>query len=174
MISPNEPEDEIVYMNGLNKCVTVKDQTLQNKDVRIIGCEDSYIYIDTNVQYLQISNCTNCTMMVAAVNKALTLDKCEHTQVSVASNYVRVGNSVDCIVNSYTQVCPPVIYGDTRNLTMAPHNTSYFEIMNHLRAADIPFIPPGSQVPSNIKSTVSECLHYFSRPIVMSGLGQCF
>jgi hypothetical protein len=52
MISPHEPEDEIIYMNGLNKCVTVKDQSLQNKDVRIVGCEDSYIYIDTNVSHL--------------------------------------------------------------------------------------------------------------------------
>jgi len=40
-------------------------------------------------------------------------------------------------------MCPPIIYGDTRNLTMAPHNTSYFEIMNHLKEADIVFCHPG-------------------------------
>ena len=38
----------------------------------------------------------------------------------------------------------PIIYGDTRNLTMAPHNTSYFELLSHLRAADIMFISPGA------------------------------
>jgi len=39
---------------------------------------------------------------------------------------------------------PPIIFGDTRNLIMAPHNTSYFELSSHLRAADIMFIPPTS------------------------------
>eukprot|EP00347_Sterkiella_histriomuscorum_P018435 403345520 len=174
IISPHEPEEEIVYMNGLNKCVTVKENALQNKDVRIIGCEDSYIYIDTNVSYLQISNCTNCTIMVAAVNKTLTIDKCENVILSVAANYVRAGNCVDCTVNTYTQMCQPIIYGDSRNLTMAPHNTSYFEMMNHLRAADIGFVSPGQQVSNSIKQTVMENIHNFSKPIVMSGLGQCY
>lgn len=54
MVQPNEPVDEIVYMNGLNKCVTIRDNAIQNKDVRLLGCEDSYIYIDTNVKYMQI------------------------------------------------------------------------------------------------------------------------
>ena len=49
IISPHEPEEEIVYLNSLNKCVTVKEEQLKNKDVRIGGCEDSNIYIDTNV-----------------------------------------------------------------------------------------------------------------------------
>lgn len=52
MILPNELEDEIIYMNGLNKCVTIRDSQIQNKDVRILGCEDTYIYVDTNVQFM--------------------------------------------------------------------------------------------------------------------------
>lgn len=142
--------------------------------MRIVGCEDSYIYIDTNVHYLQISNCTNCTILVAAVNKALTLDKCEHTQVTAASNYVRVGNCVDCTTYTYSQMCPPIVFGDTRNLAIAPHNASYFEMMNHLRAADIGFVQPGAQVALNVKNQVAESIHNFSQPIAMSGLGQCF
>lgn len=142
IISPHEPEGEIVYMNGLNKCVTIKESAIQNKDVRIQGCEDSYIYVDTNVQFMQISNCYNCTIMVAAINKTCSIDKCENVTICLASNFVRIGNCVDCTVHSYTQLSPPIIYGDTRNLIMAPHNTSYFELLSHLRAADIMFIPP--------------------------------
>jgi hypothetical protein len=126
-------------MNGLNKCVNVRDNQIQNKDVRIVGCEDSYIYVDTNVQFLQITNCVNCTIMVAAVNKSCSIDKCENVTVSVAANFVKIGNCVDCTVNSYSQISAPIIYGDTRNLLMAPHNASYFELLTHLRAADIVF-----------------------------------
>ena len=86
----------------------------------------------------------NCTIMVAAVNKTCSIDKCENSNICVASNYLRIGNCVDTTVNSYTQMEPPIIYGDTRNLIMSPHNCSYFELTNHLRAADILFISPGS------------------------------
>lgn len=80
--------------------------------------------------------------MVAAVNKTCTIDKCENVTICVASNFMRIGNSVDCTIHSFTQMAAPIIYGDTRNLIMAPHNTSYFELLSHLRAADIKFIPP--------------------------------
>jgi TBCC domain-containing protein 1 len=142
-LSPNEQDEEVVYMNGLNKCVNMRDSQIQSKDVRILGCEDSYIYIDTNVSYLLLDSCVNCTVMVAAVNVACSIEKCEKTTICVASNFLRIGNCVDCTVYSYTQMCPPIIYGDSRNLTMAPHNTSYFDIMTHLREADISFIAPG-------------------------------
>lgn len=50
-----EDESNIVYMNGLNKCVTIKDTPLQGKDLWIMGCEDSYIYIDSSAEYVLIS-----------------------------------------------------------------------------------------------------------------------
>jgi len=51
---------------------------------------------------MQISNCYNCTIMVAAINKTCSIDKCENVTVSLASNFVRIGNCVDCTVHSYT------------------------------------------------------------------------
>lgn len=174
MISPHEPEDDIVYMNGLNKCVTVKDSALRDMDVRIIGCEDSYIYIDASVKFMQISNCVNCTILVAAVSKTCFMDKCENTVVCVASNYLKIGNCVDCTVHSYTQLCPPIIYGDTRNLTMAPHNASYTELFTHLKNADIAYVTSDQQVPPQIKQMVLDHIHYFSKPTVMAGMDQCY
>eukprot|EP00350_Pseudokeronopsis_sp_OXSARD2_P010786 CAMPEP_0170547632 /NCGR_PEP_ID=MMETSP0211-20121228/6022_1 /TAXON_ID=311385 /ORGANISM="Pseudokeronopsis sp., Strain OXSARD2" /LENGTH=77 /DNA_ID=CAMNT_0010852777 /DNA_START=596 /DNA_END=829 /DNA_ORIENTATION=+ len=50
-MAANEMEDDIIYLNGLNKCMTIMDEQLKNKDVRIVACEESYIYIDTSVQY---------------------------------------------------------------------------------------------------------------------------
>jgi len=51
---------------------------------------------------------------------------------------------------------------------MAPHNVSYFELMSHLRAADIMFIQPGqtSGQPTLAQQQVVENIHNFSRPIV--------
>lgn len=39
------------------------------RDVRIVSCEDSYLYIGTNVDCINISKCVNCTVFVAAVTR---------------------------------------------------------------------------------------------------------
>lgn len=49
----------------------------------------------------------------------------------MASGVVRVGNSVDCTVHCYTHFGAPIIYGDTRNLCLGPHNAG-FSSMNEV------------------------------------------
>lgn len=54
-----------------------------------------------------------------------TIEKCENLTLCVASNQLRIGNCVDSCIYSYTPNFPPIVYGDTRNLKMAPHNATY-------------------------------------------------
>ena len=87
-----EPTDNVFKLNSLNKCVTVKqyDEIYphygNNCKLGIIGCEESNIYIDSNVDSLLISACINCTVFVAAVSKVCTLEKCENVTLCVAAN----------------------------------------------------------------------------------------
>ncbi len=133
---------------------------VSGKDVRIMSCEDSYLYIGTAVDCLQISKCVNCVVFVAAVNRVCTLDKCENVTVTVASEYLRIGNCVDCQVYSYTQSSPPVIFGDTRSLQLAPHNASYPELSNTLREAGLNW----RQADNNLQE---QRLSHFSKPLLM-------
>ena len=118
-------------MNNLNKCVTVKKHEDiyhhygLNCKMSIIGCDESNIYVDSIVETLLVSSCINCTIFVAAVSKICTIEKCENVTLCVATNQLRIGNCVDSLVHSYTPQYPPIVYGDTRNLRMAPHNASY-------------------------------------------------
>jgi hypothetical protein len=51
------------------KSVMTRDQNFcGGKDVRLIACEDSYIYIDASVLSLSVVNCVNSTIFIAAVN----------------------------------------------------------------------------------------------------------
>lgn len=106
------------HISFLNKCVTIKDkQNLQaNIDVKIISCEESYIYINQAVDCLYISDCINCTVFVAAVRRVCTITNCESVNLTVAAAVTRVGNCVDCNLFSYSHCGAPIIYGDTRNL----------------------------------------------------------
>jgi len=98
----------------------------------IIGCEDSNIYIDSKVDTLLISACINCTIFVAAVGKVTTIEKCENVILCVATNQLRIGNCVDSQVHCYVPNFCPIVYGDTRNLRMAPHNVYYQRLEEHL------------------------------------------
>ena len=64
---------------------------------------------------------------------------------------------------------------------MAPHNSSYFDLLSHLRAADIMFIPPGPPQPNQplpsqaIVKLIQENIHNFAKPILQMGLStSCF
>ncbi len=117
----------IEYISYLNKCVTVKDtETIkEGVVVRIMNCEDSYIFINQKVDCLEINGCINCTVFCAAVSRVCSLMKCENVNLTVAAGLVQIGNCVDSTVNSYSHLGPPVVFGDTRSLTLAPHNASY-------------------------------------------------
>ena len=154
-LSGVEPE-EVFYLESLSKCVTVRDaKTLGNRDLRISNIEDSYVYIDTNVKHISIVNCVNTTIMVAAVSKVCTLDKCESVTLSVAANFLRIGNSIDCKVYAFTTSGPPVLFGDNRSVTLAPHNVSYAELLGHLKNA-------------GLESEGANTAH-FEKPIVVRG-----
>lgn len=72
------------------------------------------------------------------MNKVCTISQCEKVTVCVASHFTRVISSVDTIVHSYS-IIPPVLFGDNRSVTLAPHNASYPKLEVHLKNASIPF-----------------------------------
>lgn len=47
--------------------MTKDEESCKNKDIRIVNCEDSYIYIDSSVQSVSITNCANTTIFIAGV-----------------------------------------------------------------------------------------------------------
>lgn len=123
--------DTVVHLTNLQRCVTMREN-ISGKDVRINGCEDSYIYIDSPVDFLSVTNCTNTTVLCAAVSKTSTIQKCEKSNVTVASKYLRIGNCVDCQVFSYSTMSSPIVYGDTRSLQLGPHNAGFTTLPQHL------------------------------------------
>lgn len=155
--SPNIENDDLITLRNLSKCVTIKDSTsgICGKNIKIIQCEDSYIYINSNVLTVKIANCTNCTVFVASVAKITSIDKCENCNICLATNFLRLSNTIDSIIHSYTS-SEPIMFGDNRGVTLAPHNACYPELSTHLKNAKL-----------NISSN---CLFHFSNPINMFGM----
>ena len=92
--------------------------------MKIKDSMDSFFYINTSVNLISLQNLVNCTVLVGAVNKICTISQCEKVTVCVASHFTRIISSVDTVVHSYSLI-PPVLFGDNRSVTLAPHNASY-------------------------------------------------
>jgi len=167
LLMPGESIEGVLKMNSLNKCVTVKrhDEIQYNFGntqckLSIVGCEDSNIYVDSCVETLLVSSCINCIIFVAAVSKVCTIEKCENSTLCVAANLLRIGNCVDTLVHSYTPNSTPIVYGDTRNLRMAPHNAHYAAMLEHIKRANIKFDPTESD-------WFTEQVNNFKRPNIL-------
>lgn len=109
----------------------------RGKDIRIIGCEESYIYIKSNVRSVSISNCSNSTIFIGAVSKICSVEKCENLNITVAASILRIGNTIDSTFNFYG-VLNPVIYGDSRSIITGPYNANFQEFKSYLDEAGIP------------------------------------
>jgi len=159
IISSSE-SDDVVYLQGLIRGVTIKEaESLNTKEIRILNCEDSHIYIDGNVNYISIRDCINTTIMVAAVNRVCSIEKCENLNIGVASNFIKISNSVDCTAHIYSS-SSPVLTGDSRSITIGPHNVGYTELMGHLKRA---------KIPSNISN-----INNWSKPTLMHTEKNCY
>jgi len=113
------------------------------RDIKISNCEDSYIYIDSSVRTVTIKECVNTTIFIAAVSKVCSVEKCENLTLTVASNLVRVGNSVDSTIFYYGSYFP-ILFGDNRQITLGPNNTNYNELIERVKKARIPLLARNS------------------------------
>jgi len=85
----------------------------------------------------------------------------------VSTNQLRIGNCIDTLVNSYSPVFPPIVYGDTRNLRMGPHNAMYAELPNHLKRANIKFEQKFDEKEKSSDWFV-EAINNFRKPLIMA------
>jgi len=152
----SENTNNVVYLQNMNKSVTMKDkQACGNREVRIIGCEDTYIYIDACVSYMSIVNCINTHVFVASVERICTIDKCENLTLTVASNFIRIGNTIDSTINYYGSF-HPVLFGDNRSVVLGPYNANYIGLPERIKEARI--------------STIQPNVTYFDDPLVVNAL----
>ena len=137
-ISNDPPLDsDYIQIKNWTKCVTIKTNSdIQNKNIKITQCEDSYIYINTHIVNCKKSYCTNCTIVIAVANKIITIHKCEKCQISIISNLTRISNTIDTNVYMYS-VSEPILFGDNRGLSLGPHNVIYTELYIHVKNSKI-------------------------------------
>ncbi|GKV34608.1 hypothetical protein SLEP1_g42971 [Rubroshorea leprosula] len=112
-------------IEGISKSSYVKQSPdLKGSSVKVINCHDSVIYILAPMRYATVYGCSDTTIVLGAVGKAVRVEHCERVHVITAAKRVCIANCRECVfflgVNQR-----PLMVGDNHKLQVAPYNTFY-------------------------------------------------
>ncbi|MBA0615618.1 hypothetical protein Godav_015739, partial [Gossypium davidsonii] len=104
------------FIEGVSKSSYVKQASdLKNSSLKVINCHDSVIYILAPLRYATIYGCSDATIVLGAVGKAVQVEHCERVHVIIAAKRVCIANCRECVfflgVNHR-----PLIVGDNHKL----------------------------------------------------------
>lgn len=107
------------YVSGGTPCAKITD------------CADSIIYLLEPYHYVSIVGCVDCVIVVGAVARSLRVEGCERVTLMCAAKRVTVRSCFDC--NFHLGVLTqPLFVGDNRKCVLAPYNTFYEHLGEHL------------------------------------------
>ncbi|XAR68571.1 hypothetical protein NMG60_11003747 [Bertholletia excelsa] len=120
------------FIEGISKSSYVKQASdLKGSSVKVVNCHDSVIYILAPLRYATIYGCSEVTIVVGAVGKAVRVEHCERVHVIAAAKRICIANCRECVfflgVNQR-----PLLVGDNHKIQVAPYNTYYSQLEEHM------------------------------------------
>ncbi|KAJ1259920.1 hypothetical protein BS78_10G192700 [Paspalum vaginatum] len=132
--APNNPGyyRNTAFVEGFSKTSVVKQPSdLKGHSIKVLNCHDSVIYILAPLKYATVYGCSDTTIVLGAIGKVVKVEHCERVQIIAASNRICIANCRECIF--YLGVNhQPLIMGDNHKLQVAPFNTYYPQLGEHL------------------------------------------
>ncbi|CRH03666.1 conserved Plasmodium protein, unknown function [Plasmodium relictum] len=89
--------------------------------VNIINCKECNIFIISTVEYLKINFCVDCYIISLSVEMITTLFNSSNIDIHLVTRCLKIENAVDTNIYVYTET-NIIIFGDTRNIQLAPYN----------------------------------------------------
>nr|XP_043609072.1 TBCC domain-containing protein 1 [Erigeron canadensis] len=129
------------FIEGISKQAYVKQAPeLSGSFVKVVNCHESVIYVLAPLKYATIYGCSDATIVLGAVGKAVRVEHCERVHVISAAKRICIANCRECIfflgVNQQ-----PLIVGDNHKLQVAPYNTFYTQLEEHMAQVGIEATP---------------------------------
>ncbi|KAK8705295.1 hypothetical protein V6N13_048899 [Hibiscus sabdariffa] len=136
-VKASQSTRNICFIEGVSKSSYVKQASdLKHSSVKVINCHDSVIYILAPLRYATIYGCSDATIVLGAVGKAVRVEHCERVHVIVAAKRVCIANCRECLFFLGVNQCP-LIVGDNHKLQVAPYNTFYSQLEEHMTEVGI-------------------------------------
>ncbi|KAI3984322.1 hypothetical protein MKX01_011276 [Papaver californicum] len=127
----------INFVEAVSKTSVVKQPSdIKGSSIKVLNCHDSVIYILAPLQYATVYGCSDATVVLGAIGKAVRVEHCERVQVITAAKRICIASCRECVfflgVNQR-----PVFLGDNHKLQVAPYNTFYPQLGMHMTQVGI-------------------------------------
>ncbi|XP_019419597.1 PREDICTED: TBCC domain-containing protein 1-like isoform X1 [Lupinus angustifolius] len=125
------------FIEGISKSSYVKNASdMKGYSIKVLNCQESAIYVLAPLRYATVYGCSDATIVLGAVGKAVRVEHCERVHVIVAAKRVCIANCRECVfflgVNQQ-----PLVIGDNHKLQVAPYNTFYSQLEAHMNEVGI-------------------------------------
>jgi len=111
---------------------TLNNPISSEYDVLIYRCVKSTIFLTGSFKSVSIEKCDDCTIVIGCVYSAARIITSRGCKVTLASRFLSLAHSSDCVINVLTSGHPLILSG-CRRIVVGPYNTSYAEIENNLK-----------------------------------------
>ncbi|KAL5211687.1 hypothetical protein ABZP36_022534 [Zizania latifolia] len=120
------------FVEGFSKTSVVKHASdVKGHSLKVLNCHDSVIYILAPLKYATVYGCSDATVVLGAIGKAVKVEHCERVHIIAAAKRICIANCRECIF--YLGVNhQPLIVGDNHKLQVAPFNTYYPQLGEHM------------------------------------------
>ncbi|GAB2295502.1 hypothetical protein Dimus_029667 [Dionaea muscipula] len=134
---PSTSARGMIFIEGISKTSFMKQAAdLKGSSLKVVNCHDSVIYILAPLRYATVYGCSDATIILGAVGKAVRVEHCERVHVIAASKRICIANCRECVFFLGVDH-RPLIVGDNHKLQVAPYNTFYPQLEEHLTQAGI-------------------------------------
>lgn len=125
------------FVEGISKASLVKKPCdIKGHSVKILNCHDSVIYLLAPMKYAIVNGCSDATILLGAIGKDVRVEHCERVQLIAAAKRICIANCRECVF--YLGVNQrPLFLGDNHKLQVAPFNTYYPQLEEHLAYAGV-------------------------------------
>ncbi|KAJ7972282.1 TBCC domain-containing protein 1 [Quillaja saponaria] len=125
------------FIEGISKSSYVKQASdIKGSSVKVLNCHESTIYVLAPLKYATVYGCSDATVVIGAVGKAVRVEHCERVHIIIAAKRICIANCRECVfflgVNQR-----PLIVGDNHKLQVAPYNTFYSQLEEHMTEVEV-------------------------------------
>ncbi|MCD7457951.1 hypothetical protein HAX54_036667 [Datura stramonium] len=119
-----------------NWLISSRASSVVRSVINVVNCHESVLYILAPLRYATVYGCSDATIVLGAVGKAVRVEHCERVHVIAAAKRICIANCRECVfflgVNQ-----TPLVVGDNHKLQVAPYNTFYPQLEEHLNGVGV-------------------------------------
>ncbi|XP_040213036.1 TBCC domain-containing protein 1 isoform X1 [Rana temporaria] len=135
------PGNPMVVMSHICRQTLAKSsETLVNARVKIVNCNESYIYLLSPLRCVTIEKCRNSTFVLGPVQTVVHVQMCDHVTIISVCQRLSLSSTTSCTFHILTPT-RPLLFNGNQGVIFAPYHTYYAMLEDHMGQTGLATLP---------------------------------